>query len=105
MTDEITWVRNALREECLSIFGSTWSNDNAERLAKRAILAVDQHRALERKRTCRHPRQQGSGSLSSDGSSAMKGFCPDCGATWEHETPPREKDTAEFWSFFGSIGR
>jgi hypothetical protein len=33
-------VATALREECLQIFGATWNNDNARRLARAAISAL-----------------------------------------------------------------
>lgn len=42
MSEMVERVGEALRKECLAIFGSTWSNDNAWRLAKAAIEAMRQ---------------------------------------------------------------
>lgn len=38
---EVETVGEALRDECLAIFGSNWSYDNAWRLARAAIRAMD----------------------------------------------------------------
>lgn len=40
-TNQIERVGEALRRECLAIFGSTWSNDIAWRLASTAIKEMD----------------------------------------------------------------
>ena len=40
MSEMVERVGEALRKECLSIFGSTWNNDNAWRLARAAIEAM-----------------------------------------------------------------
>jgi transposase-like protein len=56
--------------------------------ARDAIAAYEAFQAAERRRTCKHPRRMGSGSVSSDGSSSGHYYCPDCHQSWNYETPP-----------------
>lgn len=60
-------------------------------LAETAILVFDQERANEKRRTCQHPNKRGSGMIGSDGSSRTEWWCPDCGKSGKHETPPDPK--------------
>ncbi len=56
-----------------------------------AIVEYEAANAQERRKTCKHPRQTGSGSISSDGSGSSTWFCPDCGAHEERTWPPRSE--------------
>jgi hypothetical protein len=57
--------------------------------ARDAIAAYEAFQESERRRTCRHPRAIGGGSLGSDGSSSSQGYCPDCHQSWNYSTPAR----------------
>jgi len=37
---------------------------------------------------CRHPRMQSSGTICSDGSGSSRGYCPDCGYTYDESHGP-----------------
>lgn len=49
MSDMVERIGEALRKECLAIFGATWSNDVAWRLAQAAIEAMPEHPAPDTK--------------------------------------------------------
>lgn len=55
---------------------------HCEMIARDVLDAIEAHRRA----TCQHPRKQGQGTLSSDGSSHSTWYCPDCFASGEHST-------------------
>lgn len=40
MTPDLERARDAIRAECLSIFGANWSNDVADRFVRAVLLAI-----------------------------------------------------------------
>lgn len=76
-------------------YGGSWgarqSNEvviiETRAIAKEALIAAEVERVAETRRTCKHPRKIGTGTLSSDGASEHSWYCPECGMSESHKTP------------------
>ncbi len=60
-----------------------------EDAARDAIAALDNFRAAEKRKNCKHTNKRGSGSIGSDGSSKTYWYCMECGTSYNEETPAR----------------
>ena len=43
-------------------------------------------------KTCKHLLRRETGSVRSDGYSRVSGYCPECGASWDRETPAQPQE-------------
>jgi len=55
--------------------------------ARDAIAALDNFRASEKRRTCKHHHRVGTGAVGSDGSGWSTWYCHECGASYDSRKP------------------
>lgn len=82
-TAEIEAAGRALCEECALETYDKVSKSKYDGDARAALAAAEKVRDIERRENCKHPRKQGTGSISSDGTSCMRWHCQDCFKSWE----------------------